>query len=81
MKLNENIKVESVTANSVTANSVTVGDTSITTDGLTIKDGPSITKTGIDGGDKKVTHVAAGDISENLLTLSMAASSLQPTSR
>lgn len=64
VKLNENIKVESVTANSVTANSVTVGDTSITTDGLTIKDGPSITKTGIDGGDKKVTHVAAGDISE-----------------
>lgn len=64
VKLNENIKVESVTANSVTANSVTVGDTSITTDGLTIKDGPSITKTGINGGDKKVTHVAAGDISE-----------------
>lgn len=59
VKLNENIKVESVTANSVT-----VGDTSITTDGLTIKDGPSITKTGINGGDKKVTHVAAGDISE-----------------
>ena len=64
VKLNENIKVESVTANSVTANSVTVGDTSITTDGLTIKDGPSITKTGIDGGNKQVTHVAAGDISE-----------------
>lgn len=64
VKLNENIKVESVTANSVTANSVTVGDTSITTDGLTIKDGPSITKKGIDGGNKQVTHVAAGDISE-----------------
>lgn len=54
VKLNENIKVDSVTA----------GDTSITTDGLTIKDGPSITKTGINGGDKKVTNVAAGDISE-----------------
>ena len=58
VKLNENIKVESVTANSVT-----VGDTSITTDGLTIKDGPSITKTGIDGGNQKVTGVAAGEIS------------------
>lgn len=61
------IKVElkkAITVDSVTANSVTVGDTSITTDGLTIKDGPSITKTGINGGDKKVTHVAAGDISE-----------------
>ena len=54
VKLNENIKVDSVTA----------GDTSISTNGLTIKDGPSITKTGINGGDKKVTHVAAGDISE-----------------
>ena len=59
VKLNENIKVESVTANSVT-----VGDTSISTNGLTIKDGPSITKTGIDGGKQKVTGVAAGDISE-----------------
>lgn len=59
VKLNKDISVDSVTANSVK-----VGDTSITTDGLTIKDGPSITKTGINGGDKKVTHVAAGDISE-----------------
>lgn len=54
VKLNENIKVDSVTA----------GDTSITREGLTIKDGPSITKDGIDGGNKQVTHVAAGDISE-----------------
>lgn len=61
------IKVElkkNITVDSVTANSVKVGDTSITTDGLTIKDGPAITKDGIDGGDKQVTHVAAGDISE-----------------
>lgn len=53
MKLNENITVDSVTA----------GDTSISTNGLTIKDGPSITKTGIDGGNQKVTGVAAGEIS------------------
>lgn len=59
VKLNKDITVDSVTANSVK-----VGDTSITTDGLTIKDGPSITKTGINGGNQKVTHVAAGDISE-----------------
>lgn len=61
------IKVElkkDISVDSVTANSVTVGDTSISTGGLTIQGGPSITKTGIDGGDKKVTHVAAGDISE-----------------
>lgn len=48
----------------ITVNSVTAGDTSISTNGLTIKDGPSITKTGIDGGNQKVTGVAAGDISE-----------------
>lgn len=61
------IKVElkkDISVDSVTANSVTVGDTSISTGGLTIKGGPSVTKDGIDGGDKKVTHVAAGDISE-----------------
>lgn len=61
------IKVElkkNITVDSVTANSVTVGNTSISTDGLTIKDGPSITKDGINGGNKQVTKVAAGDISE-----------------
>ena len=58
VELKKDIKVESVTANSVT-----VGDTSISTGGLTIKDGPSITKTGIDGGNQKVTGVAAGEIS------------------
>lgn len=63
VKLKDDITVNSVTANSVTANSVKVGDTSISTDGLTIKDGPSITKTGIDGGNQKVTGVEAGEIS------------------
>ena len=60
------IKVElkkDITVDSVTANNVTVGDTSISTDGLTIKDGPSITKRGIYGGNQKVTGVAAGEIS------------------
>lgn len=52
-----------ITVDSVTANSVTVGDTSISTDGLTIQGGPSITKTGIDGGNQKVTGVKAGEIS------------------
>lgn len=63
VKLKDDITVNSVTANSVTANSVIVGDTSISTDGLTIQGGPSITKTGIDGGNQKVTSVAAGEIS------------------
>lgn len=59
VELKKDITVDSVTAN----NSVKVGDTSITTDGLTIKDGPSITKRGIYGGNQKVTGVKAGEIS------------------
>lgn len=58
VKLNDEIDVTKVTAENVS-----VGNTTITTDGLTIKDGPSITKTGIDGGNRKVTNVAAGEIS------------------
>lgn len=37
---------------------------SISTESLTIQNGPSLTGDGIDGGNKKVTNVAAGDISE-----------------
>ena len=58
VKLNDEIDVTKVTAENVS-----VGNTTITTDGLTIKDGPSITKTGIDGGNQKVTGVKAGEIS------------------
>ena len=58
VKLNDEIDVTKVTAETVR-----VGNTTITTDGLTIKDGPSITKTGIDGGNQKVTGVEAGEIS------------------
>ena len=38
------------------------GDTKITDNGLTINNGPSITKTGVDAGDKKITNVADGDV-------------------
>lgn len=58
VKLNDEIDVKKVTAETAS-----VGNTTITTDGLTIKDGPSITKTGIDGGNQKVTGVEAGEIS------------------
>lgn len=58
VKLNDEIDVTKVTAETVS-----VGNTTITTDGLTIKDGPSITKDGIDGGNQTITGVAAGDIS------------------
>lgn len=59
---NNSIKVE--LNNDIKVDSVTAGDTSIRTNGLTIQGGPSVTKDGINGGDKQVTHVAAGDISE-----------------
>ena len=45
------------------AGSLTVGDTKVNNDGLTITGGPSVTKTGIDAGSKKITNVAPGIIS------------------
>ena len=43
--------------------SVTIGDTKVNNDGLTIAGGPSVTKSGINAGDKKITNVAPGEIS------------------
>ena len=40
--------------------SLTIGDTKINNAGMTITGGPSITKTGIDAGSKKITNVTAG---------------------
>ena len=40
--------------------SIKIGDTNITNNGLTINGGPSITKTGINAGDLKITNVKAG---------------------
>ena len=40
--------------------SLTVGDTKVTNDGLTITGGPSVTKIGINAGNKKITNVAPG---------------------
>ena len=48
--LNKDISVDSVKA----------GDTTITDKGLEIKDGPSVTKDGINAGNKKITGVAEG---------------------
>ena len=46
----------------LTVNSVTAGDSKLDTNGLTITGGPSVTKAGIDAGNKKVTNVADGTI-------------------
>ena len=58
--LNKTINVTNVNA----AGNVTVGDTVLNTDGLNIKDGPSVTKSGIDAAGKKISNVAAGDVNE-----------------
>ena len=41
--------------------SVKIGDTKVNNDGLTITGGPSVTKTGIDAGNKTITGVKAGE--------------------
>ncbi|EYR89352.1 phage T7 tail fiber family protein [Acinetobacter baumannii 25569_5] len=53
------------TKKDLTLNSVTTGDSVLNNNGLTIKDGPSITKDGINVGGKKITDVANGVIAQN----------------
>ena len=49
------------TGNTVVNNDgVKVGDTALTSGGLTITNGPSVTTGGIDGGSKQITNVASG---------------------
>ncbi|MED6317038.1 MAG: YadA-like family protein, partial [Pseudomonadota bacterium] len=47
----------------ITLNSVTTGGTVMNDDGLTIAGGPSITKSGIDAADTKITNVQNGEVS------------------
>ncbi|MCW0424144.1 Autotransporter adhesin BadA [Xanthomonas sacchari] len=51
------------TADDLTANSLTAGNSKLDTNGLTITNGPSVLASGIDAGGKKITSVAAGDVS------------------
>ena len=57
VSLNKDVRVDTVTANKVTT-----GDTTVTSNGLVINGGPSVTKNGIDAGNKVITNVAAGRI-------------------
>ncbi len=67
-----NIKVSN-TGNNVTVDlakdikvdSLQAGNTTVNNNGLTIKDGPSVTQDGIDAGSKKITNVAEGSIAQN----------------
>ena len=60
------VNAGTVKADTVDTKTVTVGDkVTLGTTGFTIKDGPSVTAAGIDAGKKKITSVAAGDVSVN----------------
>ncbi|WP_369801909.1 beta strand repeat-containing protein, partial [Rodentibacter sp. Ppn85] len=45
--------------------SLTIGNTTLNDNGFTLVGGPNVTTSGIDAGDKKITNVADGDVSNN----------------
>ena len=64
--LNDDISVQNVTATtSVITPKVVAGDSTLTSDGLNITGGPSITKTGISAGNKPITNVASGGTTDS----------------
>ena len=50
-----------ITGDTITTKTFVAGDTTINNDGLKIKNGPSVTKNGVDAGGKKITNVAPGE--------------------
>lgn len=58
-------------AKDISVDSVTTGDSKLTSDGLIISGGPSITKTGIDAGSKQITNLKSGliDAGGNIIKL------------
>lgn len=63
-------KLEIKLAKDIKVDSVKAGDTTINTDGLTIAGGPSVTKDGINAGNKKITGVAAGEADTDAVNVS-----------
>ena len=57
---NTTITGDEITTKTVNADTFKAGDTTVNGDGLTIKDGPKVTKDGIDAGGNKITNVAKG---------------------
>lgn len=56
----DSISAKDVNAGNVKADSIITGNTSINGNGLSIKDGPSITSSGVDAGSKVITNVNDG---------------------
>ena len=64
--LNDDISVHNVNAAaSVITPKVVAGDSTLTSDGLNITSGPSVTKTGISAGNKPITNVASGGTTDS----------------
>lgn len=61
--ISKDLNVNSVTAKDLKADTITAGNTTINSNGLSIKNGPSITSLGVDAGNKVVTGVANGSVS------------------
>lgn len=69
VKLNKNVNLGTdgslttgaVTATTVNATTVQSGDSTLTTGGLSIANGPSVLATGINAGSKKITNVSDGE--------------------
>ncbi|EGL42220.1 hemagglutinin, partial [Megasphaera lornae] len=57
--------LDKVSAKTMTADTVTVGDVQIDTNGLTVKNGPAVTKNGIDAGNKPIHDLAPGMVAPN----------------
>ena len=61
VKLAKDLKgLDTVEANAISATTVKAGDTTVSTEGVAIKDGPSFTKTNIDAAGNQIHNVAAG---------------------
>lgn len=63
--LSDDLKLNSITAGDTVLDKKGVrnGDASLTSNGVTIQGGPSMTKSGIDAGSKKIQNVEDGEIS------------------
>ncbi|MGO4335115.1 beta strand repeat-containing protein [Labrys sp. KB_33_2] len=77
--LAKDIKVDSVTAggNTLDKTGLTVGGTTVTSNGVSIANGPSMTVDGINAAGKKITNVAAGTAATDAVNFGQLTSSAQ----
>ncbi|WP_288863393.1 YadA-like family protein, partial [uncultured Megasphaera sp.] len=61
----ERVETKTLKADTIETKSMKMGDVTLNETGLTIKNGPAVTKAGIDAGGKAIHHVAPGVIAAN----------------